>query len=369
MLTFEPYWIVSWIVSNTVIAGLIALFALAADRWFRRPALSHVLWMLVLIKLLTPPIVTLPIAIDASQLNWIAGYEWSSAELADKADANRLSLVGSAVARHPFSTASGTFLALLGIWMVGSCALAVWVKRSTGRLHRLILDCGRPSDVATAEVKELNEQRESIEHNPPRVWLIDAVVSPMLVGTGHRAKIVFPESLWNHLDDESRRLLLAHELEHWYRRDSLVRYLEAIAWIVLWWHPLVWIARSRIEECEERCCDLAASGRCEQSPRRYAEAILVTLDFLSEPATWQTQLSRRPMASTIGRVPQIEQRLREIMSNTSRGHIGRSSWIVIVLVLFALPLHPALVMSQKVTQPVQSSVVMGSESNIDVDQR
>src|SRR5207247_1390399 len=42
-------------------AGVLALVALAVGRYSRRPALVHCLWVLVLIKLITPPLVSLPV--------------------------------------------------------------------------------------------------------------------------------------------------------------------------------------------------------------------------------------------------------------------------------------------------------------------
>src|SRR5262245_12620676 len=41
--------------ANAATAALLALAALAAGRWCRKPALVHSLWLLVLVKLITPP--------------------------------------------------------------------------------------------------------------------------------------------------------------------------------------------------------------------------------------------------------------------------------------------------------------------------
>src|SRR6516225_6107694 len=46
---------------NAVLATFLALLALAARFLCRRPALVHALWLLVLLKLLTPPFLALPI--------------------------------------------------------------------------------------------------------------------------------------------------------------------------------------------------------------------------------------------------------------------------------------------------------------------
>jgi hypothetical protein len=49
-------------VSNAVAATVLALVTIAVSTVYRRPALVHGLWLLVLLKLVTPPLVFLPIA-------------------------------------------------------------------------------------------------------------------------------------------------------------------------------------------------------------------------------------------------------------------------------------------------------------------
>src|SRR5437868_7137209 len=48
--------------ANAACAALLAVPALLATRFCRRPALVHSLWLLVLIKLVTPPIFRPPVA-------------------------------------------------------------------------------------------------------------------------------------------------------------------------------------------------------------------------------------------------------------------------------------------------------------------
>ena len=47
--------------SNLVAAAGLAVLALIAGQWGKRPALTHALWLLVLLKLVTPPVIDLPI--------------------------------------------------------------------------------------------------------------------------------------------------------------------------------------------------------------------------------------------------------------------------------------------------------------------
>ncbi len=54
-------------VLNALLAGVPALAALTARRWGWRPALVHALWVLVLLKLLTPPLVHVPVLAPAEE--------------------------------------------------------------------------------------------------------------------------------------------------------------------------------------------------------------------------------------------------------------------------------------------------------------
>ena len=48
------------LISNVAIATLIASVALLLSRWWRCRTLVHALWIIVLIKLITPPLIALP---------------------------------------------------------------------------------------------------------------------------------------------------------------------------------------------------------------------------------------------------------------------------------------------------------------------
>src|SRR5690349_20391088 len=48
--------------SNAVMAGALAVLAALASRLIRRPAVVHSLWLLVLLKLVTPPFVAMDVS-------------------------------------------------------------------------------------------------------------------------------------------------------------------------------------------------------------------------------------------------------------------------------------------------------------------
>ncbi len=60
------------VLSNVVIATLLAAIAMAVGRCFRRPPVAYGLWLLVLLKLVTPPLFRIPVAFLPSQSSGLA---------------------------------------------------------------------------------------------------------------------------------------------------------------------------------------------------------------------------------------------------------------------------------------------------------
>src|SRR6516165_9956043 len=48
---------------NAAVAAVLAVLALAAGRFCRSPAVRHLLWVLVLLKLVTPPLFHVPLVV------------------------------------------------------------------------------------------------------------------------------------------------------------------------------------------------------------------------------------------------------------------------------------------------------------------
>ena len=343
-MQLDPATISDWLIGSTLGGCLIAIIASVVGRWGDRPALAHRLWLLAIIKLTLPPIFSLPLTL------------WAPASPLQK----------SGMSFHPFrSTMQFTEVTslLLTVWIVGSVLLAVWVYRSAARVRRLIEYRGRFDIEATGVLRKYakDQNLQHSTHSFPEVWLVDAFVSPMLycetarrwLGRAPLAGqpiIVFPRTLWNQMDHQSRLVLLKHELAHWSRRDQRVRWIEVMAMVVLWWHPLIWIARRQIESCEERCCDAAATKDVPAGRRVYAEAILMTLDFLSEPFERdRSEVEARPLASGLSRLPIVRHRLQKIMCPLGGEHGPRLlrsltsiACCLAAAVIVLLPISPAI---------------------------
>jgi beta-lactamase regulating signal transducer with metallopeptidase domain len=337
--------------SNVLMAAALALPAAAVTRLGRRPALAHALWLLVLLKLLTPPLIPVPILWPGGET---AAEEQAAADPlpgppADDAaplagDLLGVALPGAAEApRAPVQAAgvraqgraSSEWPAILvTVWLAVSTLWFVGAARQV-HLFRRLLRHARPAPDEVQESARALAARLG-RGRPPAVWLVPGVVSPMLWALGRAPRLLFPAGLLERLEPGERDALLAHELAHWRRRDHWVRLVELAALGLYWWCPLLWWARHELHEAEEECCDAWAVWATGGDGRTYALALLETVSFLS-----QSRPALPVGASGVGQVRHLRRRLTMVL----RGHTIQSlssvgAAAVCVLGILLLPLLP-----------------------------
>ena len=303
---------VACIASNVLLASLVALAAWSVGRWLNRPGLARILWVLVLAKLVTPPLLTLPVG-------------------------------------RP----SGRMVCLLGNCHCGQHALAQWVMRDT--LPWVLLAVWAVGALATAAVAGHRWMafRRLLAHAPPapKKWQVLAdrlcgelslrpveilvapgKLPPLVVGGLGRARMLVPEALLQRLSGSQRVALLLHELTHIRRGDHLVRILELAARVVFWWLPLGGLIGRQLRACEEACCDRAVVARLPEARRDYARLLLDVLDLASPlPAPAIPQATAMSAAD-------LERRLLAILDSGGPARRNRSAgWLAAGLACAILP--------------------------------
>jgi len=360
--------------SNAVAAIVLALLAACAGRMFRRPALAHALWLLVLLKLITPPLVPLPItwpgpgeiAASAPALPAQPAEEterivpsapealippapgapvvvhWPPAEdLHEEVRAADASTSVPVLAQEeillPAPTRPQVSLSTLlaGIWLAGSVVWFLLTGHSIYRFRRL-LRFGLPAPPEVRGHAQALAHRLGLRDLPDLV-LVPGSVPPMLWALGRKPCLLLPGDLFRRLSEEQQATLLAHELAHLRRRDHWVRVLELLVTGLYWWHPVVWWARREIRIAEEQCCDAWVLWTLPAARRVYADALLATLDFLS-----RTRPVLPPAASAIGHAHFLRRRLTMIMRGTAPKALSGAGLLAVVgLGAVLLPLLPS----------------------------
>lgn len=318
--------LLAWLFGNALVALPLALLAAIAGRLLRsRPALVHPLWLLVLAALLMPPL-PLPSCATAGLRQAARGWiSPASAPIAAEAgiDATRVTRVTRVAppeqaaqqtaamrtvrpspepaaalppaalrvgtrdpAPHPTPAAPPTpftrdrmATALLAVWALGSLTALVLLIRRMRAAARLMVR-SRPAPDALVDAVAAVAQRMAT--TPPPVRIVAGLGSPGITAFG-RTTLLWPSEV------EADVAMIAHELAHVIRRDVWATWLSIAGTLCQWWNPLLWIARRQAHDLAELCCDGWATTTFPGHRRRYAEALLRTVErFVGDPAPLTT---------------------------------------------------------------------------------
>lgn len=358
--------------SNAAVATLLAVGALAVSKLWRRPAVAHSLWLLVLLKLVTPPLVGIPLlgspqsavvpALSASEL-------FQSVLLVPEQEpqeqpwqtlvGNAATVAGSLMVEEPPPVAgelppaseevapaeepsallalvtSGAWQSyLVFAWISGSCLWLSLAFARVMRFHRVLRHARRAPSAVQAEVRGI--ARRLGLGMCPAVWFVPGRVSPMLWGMGGPPRLLLPDVLWSRLNSDQQATLLAHELAHLRRRDHWVRGLEMVVTALYWWHPVVWWARHELRRAEEECCDAWVVWSLPRAARAYATALVETIDYLAE-----SHAALPAEASGIGQTHDLKRRVTMIMRGSTPRSLTRGGFLAVLgLATVLLPVLP-----------------------------
>jgi beta-lactamase regulating signal transducer with metallopeptidase domain len=310
--------VLALLLANAVLAAVLALIVLALCALGRpSPAARHALWLVVLVKLLSPfgLIWSVPLPLAGSWLRAeppvaVSDSGDGSKEPAEQAGAEMVSIskrpaapttfIGDRLDGSPLPTAeptprtnlrtarpaaadlhadSGVPLAtraadpswwLTLVWLAGGAVVAACCARRTYRFWR----CARRGRPASPGLRrQVAELAAIVGMRAPRVRVLAGLVSPV-VWCLLRPVLLWPRGLEERLRFGGRRAVLVHELAHLRRRDHWVRWLELAAAVLHWWNPVFWLVRRQLRCQAELACDAWVTATLPESRRDYAEALL-----------------------------------------------------------------------------------------------
>ena len=133
---------------------------------------------------------------------------------------------------------------------------------------------------------------------------------------------------------ERRRDVLLHELAHVKRHDFLIQLVAGVACAVYWFHPMVWLAATRLREERERACDDHVL-RAGATPSAYASHLLEIARGLR--AARATSLASVAMA----RPAQLANRLIDVLDtrrcrDTLSARAALPAWLAAIAVVVPL---------------------------------
>ncbi|QDT43749.1 Methicillin resistance mecR1 protein [Gimesia alba] len=231
----------------------------------------------------------------------------------------------------------GVMLAL--VWAV----VAVWflIKLVRGllvvqRLRRSLRPATDPR--ITNAMLQVNPDMGQSKMAP--VYESEIVPAPLTLGLW-RSVIVIPEGLAESLNESELACVLAHEVAHVTRHDTLIAILQQLAGIGFWWNPLLRMINRQISQLRERICDDYVVQRLGEG-LPLAEAIVKVAEWsvtrgVPVPLTTTLLDEAGDMEQRITRLMKPDRRLSVKLNLKSAAFIG-----LVGIMLAAIPLVPAV---------------------------
>ncbi len=268
---------------SVLIAALLALDLLLRQRV--RAVVRYAMWMLVFVKLLLPPTLSLPTSIgyyrpehktvSQKQTEPVVEQPAPIAEVRPVRREPVVVLAPAVVVSHadvvpapaapaavrPAITWRGWVF--LG-WFAGVLTLSVYLLRRVQYVRKLI----RRSTPASDALADVLTQCAAVLRlrSCPALRLSDDAPGPAVCGL-FRPVVLMPTSLAEGLHGERLRTVLVHELAHVRRADLWVNFAQTLLLVVYFYHPLLWLANAIVRRLREQAVD---------------ETVLVALDAEAE---------------------------------------------------------------------------------------
>ncbi|MBI4556604.1 MAG: M56 family metallopeptidase [Candidatus Hydrogenedentes bacterium] len=280
------------IVFHAATAAVLASLVAVTCRWRQfRPSICHVIWLVVLVKLVIPPVLYWPWTLEEvySNVEHFGSLYLPELPAVNSKPHHGTSLRDTTRPEPESQPATGLPQIPVGwtrllwiIWAVGALSVAVLHIWRFRRVHRSLRLAQSAPDWMQACAVELAVR---MGVRPPKVLVIPGL-STVFVVSPWQPKILVSRELLAWVKREEWQGILAHELAHLKRRDLWVGWLELIAACVWWWHPVLPFIRRQLHHFAELACDAWVLWAVPGRGRGYAEVLYRILSLSQrQPST------------------------------------------------------------------------------------
>jgi len=230
-------------------------------------------------------------------------------------------------------------VALFGVWLGGVLIIAIRTGQNVFTTCRKLRESQPLTQARVRQECEALSQSLGLKQCP-RLLTRPDVFGPQAVGL-LRPALVFPASFADRFLPEEIRLVLAHELAHVRRLDLLWDCLRQVVNGLLFFHPLVRVARRQASLADEIACDEAALHEVNATISDYAGALLKVTEQ-SRMESWDAPVllgtgmgqAYRVMALRFDALKQF----RDGYFGMTRGRRRRATFLACLAALVLLPL-------------------------------
>lgn len=357
-------WQTMWInsISTAILVPVVLLLCRIFDR---RPAVQNLLWLLLLVKFMTPQIPgfawVIPKSVVGSQWNQNSPLQQDQVKLGEETDwispervpepirsmtindamIHEQPVGNAAIAPEPTIVVSPSHVVsvtLGSVWILGAGYFLVSIGYGLSNQGKIL---NRATDAGQSLLKTVSEVATQLGLRKLVSIQSSDIQSPFISCLGS-VRLVWPTCLTTS-DPSLHRSLIAHEAAHVRRLDHFVAWLELIATLVWWWNPLFWLVRRRLRTSAEMACDTMALEAFPEDRCLYAEKLLELSTCFKNGSP--------PLALAVGgdAPSSFERRLTMIVSE--RGSSKTTLLGLLIVSMFAIAAIPSWVFAQNAANP------------------
>jgi len=187
---------------------------------------------------------------------------------------------------------------LVEAWLVGVIFFSLRTAGGVLLVERLRLSEAEPVGTRRREVC-LDLQRRLGLDRAIRYCECRRLEAPAVIGW-FRPVVLLPVTALTGLSEQQLEAVIAHELAHVRRFDSLVNLFQVAAETLLFYHPAVWWVSRRVRAERENCCDDVAVSVCGDAGE-YARTLVAMEEWRSAPSLAMAA-NRSPLRNRVARL-------------------------------------------------------------------
>ncbi|MBP7051229.1 MAG: PD40 domain-containing protein [Phycisphaerae bacterium] len=376
---FSRYAVRGFLQSAVLVIVLFGIDLLLRKRV--RAVFRYCIWLLVLVKLILPPTLSLPTGIgywvpdpvparfitpgpyvDVDRSEDVEGPLSSRPEPSDAVPPVQSSaavvapddpVIPAAVSLTPITWKA---IGLL-FWLAGVLAFAVVLAQRMRFVSGLVA----ASRAAQGQLLDLLEacRRQIGVRGRVELRISEALSSPAVCGL-LRPTILMPASLVTKLSPKGLKATLTHELAHIKRADLWVNALQTVLQVVYFYNPFVWLANAMIR----RTCEEAVDETVLVALGGQASDYSNTLISIGEMAFWKADFGLR-LVGVAESKRALKRRIKHMLTRPipQSARIGALGTIAILLIAAVLlPMARAERSNERASTPSSPAVTEASET-------
>lgn len=297
--------VIEFLLLNTLyaifLAVLVVLIKLVYPRLPKR--VEYGMWCVVLIRLVLPNDLSFDYAISSQIKNWLFSFQDSKlvAELLTNHSLSQSPLVEESTITGNLTITETLFIVWSLIVFVVLSAY-IWLRVKLFRMLNKAQPIVEYSIVACANKWRLNFWIKK----PVHVIAEEKYLSPFTFYS--KNPIIFiPRKILQSQNERLIESIIAHEMAHVKRLDSLWLIFQNVVQILYFFNPMVWFIVKRLSELRESLCDEMVLSTSQLTPTTYGKSLLDVLRF-NISGELPVQLSN----AFLGYKSQIKQRIAAI---------------------------------------------------------